>query len=170
MIYVGVPHQKDRVMRLRMYTVGSNWQIRRVWYCRSMFQLLLMSSSCFNKNACFGSCKFDSNFVNDECQPQIILLYQCCICTIDWLILQEVCYSLDGEASVTSPVARIPPPPISNSPQWEQYFPSTWSIGKWAFITGAHLRLLLIIYRIIVTWESAKTWYFIINTWKWRRI
>ncbi len=51
----------------------------------------------------------------------------------------------------------------------KQYFPPAWSISKWAMITGADLRLLPIICRVTVKWETATACFFRIKTWKWHQ-
>jgi hypothetical protein len=53
---------------------------------------------------------------------------------------------------------------VSHSLLSEKYLPPAWSVGKRELITDADLRLSLIILRVTVNWETAKTYLFRINT------
>ncbi len=71
-------------MRLKMSTIVSNWQTRRIWYCQSILLTLFDILFTFTlKKAWSGNFSFDSNSANDKWQPQIIFIHQCCTRIVD---------------------------------------------------------------------------------------
>ncbi len=119
-----------------------------------IFKLFSRQFSCIKSwKAWRGWFSFDNNSANDVWQPQTDLLYQCCTSTKD--------------SSIGMSLLRWPTRTLGQQlPDYSHYFklfvigqrlPPTWFIDMWTQITGDDLRLSLIIRRVTVKWETAKT-------------
>ncbi len=80
-------------------------------------------------------------------------------------ILEEVSYSPDEEID-RDVTCRMIAAIFLSLLRSELYSPLVSSIGKWSLITGADLRLLLIIRRVTASWETAAAWFFKSKSWK----
>ncbi len=80
-------------------------------------------------------------------------------------LLQEVSYSPDEEIDLDV-TCRIIAAIFSSFLRSELYSPLASSVSKWSLITGADLRLLLVIRRVTASWETAEAWFFGTKSWK----